>query len=429
MLHKRKISSIIIEELKKSHEIIVLFGTRQTGKTSLTKLISKEFGKSKNKIFYFDFEDKAYRNLFNIKESGITTIRNILKIEGIDINKKNLIIFDEIQLLDDPSNLLKLLHDHFPKQKIIATGSSSLQIKHKFTDSLAGRKKTFKVEPLNFDEFLLFKEEDKLLNIRNLIKKEGYNNNLKHIINASNDAFLNLFEEYITYGGYPEVVLSNSKNEKINKLKSISNAYIQKDIREFANIDNIDAYNNLIKYMAINSGNLINISSVSNTLGMAKETVNKYITLLKETFIIDKLMPFFTNKTKEISKNYKLYFKDNGVRNLQLLNFNLPENRTDKGILYENFVFNTLENNKDALMKNYFYRTQLKTEIDIISKTEDKISLIEVKSSHYKKNIRAFTAFEKKYKNTLNITEKIIINKSYFDIQENISYIPAYLLY
>ncbi|MCD4793910.1 MAG: ATP-binding protein [Bacteroidales bacterium] len=429
MLHKRKISSIIIEELKKSHEIIVLFGTRQTGKTSLTKLISNEFGKSKNKIFYFDFEDKTYRNLFDIKESGIETIKNILKIEGVDIKKKNLIIFDEIQLLDDPSNLLKLLHDHFSKQKIIATGSSSLQIKHKFTDSLAGRKKTFKVEPLNFDEFLLFKGEDKLLNIRNIIREEGYNNNLKHIIDASKDTFINLFEEYITYGGYPEVVLSNSKTDKINKLKSISNAYIQKDIREFANIDNIDAYNNLIKYIAINSGNLINISSVSNTLGMAKETVNKYINLLKETFIIDKLMPFYTNKTKEISKNYKLYFKDNGVRNLQLLNFNLPENRTDKGILYENHVFNTLENNKDALMKNYFYRTQLKTEIDIISKTEDKIKLIEVKSSDYKKNVRAFTAFEGKYSKTLNITGKIIINKSYFDINEDISYIPAYLLY
>jgi len=428
MLHRREISSTIVEELKRSHEIIVFFGTRQTGKTSLTKLISKELGYNKNNIFYYDFEDKTHRNLFNINEGGSETIKNILKIEGIDTNKKNLIIFDEIQLLDDPSNLLKLLHDHFQNQKIIATGSSSLQLKHKFTDSLAGRKKTFKIEPLNFNEFLLFKGYDKLLKIRNIIKEEGYSNNLKHIIEANKTDFINLFEEYITYGGYPEVVLTNSKINKIKKLETISNAYIQKDIREFANIENIDAYNNLIKYIAVNSGNLINISSVSNTLGTAKETVNKYINILKETFLIDKLKPFYTNKTKEISKNYKLYFKDNGTRNLQLLNFNVPENRPDKGILYEQYVFNTLENNKNILTENYFYRTQLKTEIDIISKTEDKITIIEVKSSFFNKNIRAFKAFEDKYKNTLNITEKIIVNKSYFDISKRISYIPAFLL-
>ena len=426
MLYKRDISYKILEGLK-SHEIVVLFGTRQTGKTTLTKLISKQIKLSKNKIRYFDLEDKTLRKQFDLKNIGIDILKSILKLEGIDVNKKHLLIFDEIQLLSDPSNLLKLLHDNFPKLKVIATGSSSLQLKHKFTDSLAGRKKTFNIEPLNFDEFLLFKKQDKLLNIRKLFKKENNNNDLLHIVKAHNDTFLNLFEEYITYGGYPEVVLLNSRKEKIEKLESIANAYIQKDIREFANIENIDAYNNLLKYIAINSGNLTNISSIGKTIGIANDTVKKYINLLSETFIIGKLKPFFTNKTKELSKNYKLFFKDNGVRNLQLLNFNFSYNRVDKGILYENYVYNALENNKNLLTENYYYRTHLQTEIDFISKTEDIFKLIEVKSSHYTKKVRAFTGFETKYLDKLNISEKIIVNNSNLNYENGLKYIPAYL--
>ncbi len=113
---------------------------------------------------------------------------------------------------------------------------------------------------------------------------------------------------------------------------------------------------------------------------------------------------------------------------MQILNFNLPEYRTDKGIIYENYVFNALENNKNLLTKNYFYRTQSKTEIDFISITEEVANLIEVKSYDYKKNIRAFIEFEKKYENSFKKIDKTIINKSNLDIKNNIKYLPAYLL-
>jgi predicted AAA+ superfamily ATPase len=425
MYIKREITDKIVESLK-SHELIILTGTRQTGKTTLTRLVSEVSGIVKENIFYYDLEDKSYRELFDLETGGIGVLRNILKIEGININNTNLIIFDEIQFLKDPSNLLKLLHDNFPQLKIIATGSSSLQIKHKFKDSLAGRKRVFNIEPLNFDEFLLFKGQSQLLNLRKLFKTDT-KNDLTHLINSHKPLLIRLFEEYITYGGYPEVVLIDDKNSKIEKLHSISNAYIQKDIREFANIENIEAYNNLLKYIAVNSGNLVNISSVSKDIGISKSTVDKYITLLRETFIIDKLLPFYSNKNKEISKNYKLYFKDNGIRNLQLLNFNLPENRTDKGVLYENYVFNALENNKNILTQNYFYRTQMQTEIDFITKNENKLNLIEVKSSDFHNNIRAFHGFEEKNSVEFEISKKIIVNKSHLDLNEKLTFIPAYL--
>lgn len=428
MIYDRKIRQKINNVLKSSHEIIILLGTRQTGKTTLTKLIAQNADFEEQNKFYFDMEDKSYRTLFNLGDGGVALLQNIFTIQNIDTKEGNLLIFDEIQLLDDPSNLLKVIHDNFKNLRIIATGSSTLQIKTKFSDSLAGRRRIFQIEPLSFDEFLLFKNEKTLLNIKKLFKESEDKNTLKAIIEAHRVHFMKLFEEYITYGGYPEVVLMNSQEEKIEKLVSISDAYIQKDIREFANIENIDAYNNLLKYLAINSGNLLNKSSLSVTLGIGIKTVDKYITLLKETFIIGILPPFYTNKNKEISKNNKIYFKDMGLRNLQMLNFNAPELRADKGILYENYVFNTLENNKKILVKNHFYRTQSKTEIDFIRIETNKYELIEVKSSVYKKNIRAFYGFQQKYKNQTNSIDKIIINKSHFEIREDVLFLPAYLL-
>lgn len=426
MLKKRTITKYISNDLKK-HEIIILHGTRQTGKTSLTKLIAKKSGLPQNRVFFFDFEDKYYRNLFSLENMGLDALKNILQIEGVDYTQNNLIVFDEVQLLDDPSNLLKLLHDNLSELKIIATGSSSLQMKHKFFDSFAGRKNVFTIQPLSFDEFLDFKNQTKLLAIRKHVKQNGIAN-FEAIIKANEANFLTLFDEYLTFGGYPEVTLTDGKENKIKKLHSIANAYIQKDIKEFANIDNIEGYNNLLKYLAINSGNLINISSICSVLGMAKETVAKYLEVLTETFIIGKLRPFYTNKTKEISKNSKYFFKDNGVRNLQFINFNFPEYRQDKGIIYENYVYNILENEQNILRQNYFYRTQSKTEIDFVSIIQDKAQIIETKSFNYKKNIRAFTEFEKKYKSKFTKIEKQIINKSYLNLSEEIQYLPIYLL-
>lgn len=426
-MYQRELTQVILKKIH-SKEIIFLLGTRQTGKTTLTKLIAEASDFDKNNIFFIDFEDKEYRGLFNIENAGVNTIRNILKLEGIDPGKKCLLIFDEIQLLNDPSNILKLLYDYFPDLKIIATGSSSFKIKHKFTDSLAGRKIVYRVEPLNFDEFLLFKGEDKLLKIRELFGTEEKNDTLNTIIKSHHQKFIGLFEEYLVFGGYPEVALLNSKNDKIEKLFSIADSYIKKDIRDIATIENIDAYNNLLKYLAVNAGNLLNISSAGTTVGLSSATLLKYINLLKETFIIDELLPFFINKNKEISKNKKIYFKDTGIRNLQLKNFNSMDIRPDAGTLYENYVFNCLEKNHDILYTNYFYRTKSKTEIDFISEKEGSVSLIEVKSGKFNKKPKALFEFDKKYKQHFIEIKKTVINNSYFMISDEISYLPAYLL-
>lgn len=419
---ERKFLSKILNELS-SREIVFLLGTRQVGKTTLSKLIAKS--SNFDTIFFFDFEDKEYRELFHTV--SVKKLKQIFKLEAIDIEQKTLIIFDEIQLLDDPSNMLKILYDHFENLKIIATGSSSLQIKEKFSDSLAGRKKIYKIEPLDFDEFLRFKDEDKLLRLREMFHQEEDKLSLHALVTSQSQRFLELFEEYLLYGGYPEVVLLESREEKIEKLDSIASSYIQKDIKDLANIENIDGYNKLIQYLSINIGNMINLSSISTTIGLSLPTVKKYINLLQETFIIDELKPFFRNKNKEISKNGKLFFKDIGVRNLQIKNFNRLSYRTDIGELYENYLFNRLKS-QNILSSLYMYRTQSKTEIDFVQIEESIASLYEVKSGSNHKIPKAIVEFEKRYENEFLEIDKFVINKDILDFKQGIMFVPAFLL-
>ena len=418
----RKILSKILNEIDSS-EIVFLLGTRQVGKTTLSKLIAQE--SNFDNVYFFDFEDKEYRELFNTV--SVKKLEQIFKLEAIDIEQKNLIIFDEIQLLDDPSNMLKLIYDHFKTLKIIAIGSSSLQIKAKFSDSLAGRKRVYKIEPLDFDEFLLFKKEEKLLRLRKMFVEEKDKLSMVPIVKSQTTRFLELFEEYLIYGGYPEVVLLESREDKISKLDSIASSYIQKDIKDLANIENIDGYNKLIQYLSINIGNMINLSSISTAIALSLPTVKKYINLLQDTFIVDELKPFFRNKNREISKNGKIFFKDIGVRNLQIKNFNTLSYRTDVGELYENYVFNRLDS-QDILSSLYMYRTQSKTEIDFIRVKESVASLYEVKSGSNHKIPKAIVEFEKRYSDEFLKIDKFVVNRDILDLKQGILFVPAFLL-
>lgn len=425
-MFKRELGQTILQRFD-SHEVIFLLGTRQTGKTTLSHLLAKDSHYPDSHIWYFDFEDKQYREMF--KNISTSLLKQVLRLEGIDYEQPNLIIFDEIQTLDDPSNLLKLLHDHFPALKIIATGSSSLQIKSKFSDSLAGRKHVYQLEPLSFDEFLLFRGEDRLRNLRQMYRENELNiSELAALISPFHSQFLGLLEEYLLYGGYPEVVLINEQKEKLIKLDSIVSSYIQKDIREVANIENLSAYNHLLEYLAINAGAQFKLSSAQQVIGIASVTVKSYLNLLQETFIVDELRPFFTNKNKEISKTKKIFFKDTGVNNLLLKNFNPLKLRRDAGALYESYVFNALSQKKEVNSSLYFYRTQSKSEIDFITVKNAEYSLYEVKSGKNQRIPRAMMEFGKKYADSFTIKQQFVINQEYYMRKNGIEFLPAYLL-
>lgn len=365
MLYPRKIT----EELKKwllEKEIIVLNGPRQVGKTSLLKLIEQELLRKKIKkeqIFYLNLEEiKILDTLNNDPE-------NIFKYV-INPEEKNYFFIDEIQYLDNPSNFLKHLYDKYAgKIKIIATGSSSLELKAKFQDSLAGRKVSFSVNPLDFEEFLNFKNFPYL----DYLKKKELPLDIK-------SDFDNNLSEYLVYGGMPAVTLQKNKTLKEKMLNEYASAYINKDIRAIGKIENIAHFNNLIKILASQIGNLLNINELSNTTGISRRDIEKYLDLLEFTFVLDKILPFRKNVRTQVTKMPKIYFFDLGVRNAILGNFLDIESRQDMGSLFENFVFLELKNK--ARNKVFFYRAIAKTEIDFIIEKKTEIVLVEAK---YKK--------------------------------------------
>lgn len=370
MVKSRKIANTI-EKWIDEKEIIILTGVRQVGKTSLLQLIEERI-KIKNvsakNIFYLSLEDINILNTLNENPE------NIFKYV-LNENIKNYFLIDEIQYLDNPSNFLKLLYDKYSgKIKLIVTGSSSLELKANLQDSLAGRKVTFEINPLDFEEFLQFKNFSHI----DYLSKKDLPDNIKK-------EFDDMLEEYLIYGGMPAVVLQDDKEKKIKLLDEYISAYINKDIRAIGKIENIANFNNFIKTISSQVGGLLNVNELSNTLNIDRRTLEKYLDLLEYTFALYKSSPFLGNTRSQITKMQKIYLFDNGIRNAILENFIAMDGRSDAGALFENFVY--MELKKNISDKIFFYRTAGGSEIDFITENDGKIYLIEVKFKRLRKKI------------------------------------------
>ena len=263
---------------------------------------------------------------------NLESFLNFLRLNGLNPNGEHIVFVDEFQHSPGSSKILKNLYDHFPNIKLYISGSSSLEIAFRMKESLAGRKSGYHLHPLSFEEFLIFKEEQKFIK---------YLDNWKPGINlaqSESDNFWNLLEEFMIFGGYPKVVLQKTRNGKIKEIKEIYDSYIKKDIKGFLNIDKILSYNKLIELLAVNIGGLLNINRLSSELSMPRESLERYLFLLEETFILKSIRPFFGNKKKEIIKMPKLYFEDTGMRNFAINNFNPLRLREDAGFILENYI-------------------------------------------------------------------------------------------
>lgn len=366
-------------------EIIVIHGSRQVGKTSLLHYII-DYLKSRvyqNNIFYFDLEDFHFLDMCNTSTEEVISY---LKAKGADFNKRIYVFIDEVQYLNNPSSFLKLFHDRYKdKVKLIVSGSSSFLIKKKFKDSLVGRILDFELWTLDFEEFLEFK---------------GLKYDLReHLPDILQEELRKLWTEFVIFGGYPAIVLEDVVEKKEMKLKQIINTYIKKDIRDFAEIREIEKFNDLVKILACQTGNLLNILEISNTLGVAKQTVQEYLFLLENTYIIKRVRPFHKNIRSELSKMPKIFFEDTGLANL-LANktFSL---KVDGGLL-ENSIYSQLRKNL-SVEDVYFWRTIRKQEVDFIIDYVDKnkkrnLVAIEVKNIFLNKYTAALRYFKREYK-------------------------------
>lgn len=387
----RKILPKIIPFLNPEN-IVLLTGARQTGKTSLLYLLIRNLlnnGTPPSQIVYFDLENiYDFSLLQNLKD--FNDFWQILKDKGVDRQKRIFVFIDEVQHLDRPSSFLKYLHDHYkPGLKFIVTGSSSLEIKKKFTDRLTGRVYSFVIKPLSFREFLEFKKEKELakillsFNLHFWICAKHPEEDFKKISQIHKRRLDALLREYLIFGGYPAVSLKENLAVKQRDLMEIYSLYIRRDIKDIGKIDDVSGYNNLVSLLCLQIGNLVKEQELAVSSGLSRPTVKKYLFLLENTYVLKLVRPFFTNKRKEITKTPKVFFEDVGLRNGVINNFNALSRRVDKGAIIENFVFSQLSKENDLSQKISFWRSQAKNEVDFIwQKNINEPYPIEVKTNY-----------------------------------------------
>ena len=367
----------------RTKDILVLQGARQTGKTTLLKMLMAALKDKKEvpeqNIVYFDLEDMSLLELCDQGAAG-----TVAYLEGLGYRKDKRLYFfiDEIQYLTNPSNFLKILHDHYPGIKVIVSGSSSFDIRKKFKDSLVGRTVHFELFPLDFDEFLDFKGCPYNLLDKRSLRLEIVQKKLRA-----------LFEEYLLYGAYPRIVLEKSVADKEVYLKQILDTYVRKDVRDFIHIRNVQRFNHLLRVLADSAGRQLNVSELSNTLGTARQTIEDYLFILEQTYIIRRVYPFFSNARAEVTKMPKLFFEDTGLRNL--LRYGTFIHKVD-GHLFENGVYTLLNKNisHDGIR---YWRTKQKQEIDFVVQWKGRQLPLEAKLAYSERSQGALRGFKERY--------------------------------
>ncbi len=366
-MKKRLIFEQILTE-KSSKKASIIIGPRQVGKTTILKELYSELGG-----LFFDIDIFSDYSKISSYENAIATF----KINGYKENQRNTfyVFLDEFQRYTEITRTIKSLYDHNGNIKVFATGSSALGIKNSIQESLAGRKNITYIYPLDFAEFLYFKNRSDIADqIASLprIKSGDY------FVPLSKDAYT-LLNEFIVYGGYPEVVLAENIKEKQKALSSIFDLYIKKDFAEYAKTEKLLSASKLMQLAAINNGQEANYARYAEIAGIDVRTVGNYMTILKETFIIAVLHPYFVNKNKEISKLSKIYFLDNGMRNFFSGGFSDLDSRADAGFLFEGFYISELIKKGVDPERIKFYRTKNGEEIDIVLDLSDSLVPIEIK--------------------------------------------------
>lgn len=370
-------------------EFAIITGARQTGKTTILKQVEDELKQKGENVCFLTLEDPSVLSRLNQHPE------NVFEFYIRSNSKRIFILLDEIQYLENPSNFLKLLYDKHNKEiKIIATGSSAFYIDRKFKDSLAGRKRLFELYTMDFDEFLMFRRGTRELN-EELKRIRTYGN----YVSSKRQELESHFIEYLSYGGYPAVVLAGSIEKKIEILKEITGSFLKRDIIE-SNIQDFGKLYHLLTILAQQTGSLVNVNELSRLLKLSVTAVENYLYVLRKCFHIQLVRPFYRNIRKELIKMPKIYFHDLGFRNALLNQFNLLPQRTDKGMLIENYAFIRLRTiyDNDSIR---FWRTADGHEIDfILPGTPDAGDAIEIKYDEnnfnpvkYQKFLNAYPGF------------------------------------
>ena len=299
---------------------------------------------------------------------------------------------------------MKYLYDHY-HFKFIVSGSSSLEIKKKFTDRLTGRARRYRVRPLSFHEYLVFvgyklladkKEGTSLLAY--LTEEQKFDGEEFRFQAAE---FTQIFEDFVLFGGYPRAALSKTDEKRYKILGDIYNIYVRKDIKDLARVDDPEAFNKLVTLLGLQIGSLINEVSLATETQTARATLRRYLFLLENTFVTKSILPYYSNPRKELVKMPKVFFEDTGLRNFTINDFSPLNRRTDTGSLVENAVYSQLAKSLRFHEELRFWRTKHGSGVDFVieQKPQEPVP-VEVKYQNFNQPQipSGFRAFVKEYR-------------------------------
>ncbi len=329
-----------LENVKKStapNKAVILYGPRRCGKTTLLTKFAENI---KEDYLFVSGEDITVQDYL-----GSESIEKLREFAG----KKRLLIIDEAQKIKKIGLNIKLILDHIPDIKVIASGSSSFDLAKQIGEPLTGRKITLRMFPLSQIE---------LNGIESAVQTKAS------------------LETRLIYGTYPEVVINKDRKENIFYIREIINSYLYKDILELEGIKHSDKLSRLLQLLAFQIGKEVSYNEIGRQLGMSKNTVDKYLDLLEKAFVIYKIKGFSRNLRKEITKNPRFYFYDLGIRNGLINNFNTLSVRNDVGMLWENYIVTEKIKKQEYCRipaNNYFWRTYDQKEIDLVEEYQGKL--------------------------------------------------------
>lgn len=345
---KRVLEKLITEELGKSR-IIVLYGPRRVGKTTLVKAIGESYShKTKSPFLFLNCDEPDVRESLSNKNS-----EQLSRIIG----RHKFIIIDEAQRVENIGITLKLIGDLKLAEYVIATGSSSFDLANRINEPLTGRKVEFRMFPLLYRELMGRKELDQIERTR-------------------------LIKSLLVYGSYPEVINLSSNSEKRDYLLELTESTLYKDILEFKKIRKSSTIKTLLKALAYQAGSEVSYPEIGQQIGIDRQTVESYINILEQAFIVYRLPPLTKNPRREISRFNKVFFVDNGIRNAIINRFEEFDDRNDRGELWENWaITERYKLHKTTLdrREHYFWRLKSGAEIDLVEDSSGKLSAYEFK--------------------------------------------------
>jgi hypothetical protein len=365
MIENKLIKRDDLEELRKDlpkKEITCLIGSRQTGKTTLMKLLQKELDKRGEKTLFYNLDlahDKAH---FQSQQAFLSKI-------ALEIGSAGGFIFiDEIQRLENAGVFLKGIYDTGLPYKFIISGSGSMDLKAKFKESMAGRKRIFEINPVSLREFINHRTDYR------------YADRLSDFFSIEREQADLLLLEYMNFGGYPRVILAGDSEDKLRNIDEIYQSYIARDITYLIKADKIESFSHLIRLLADQSGKIINYSELSATIGISLVTLKNYIWYAEETYILKRVTPFFRNIRNEIGKTPMVYFNDHGLRNYALGIMGRLSRPDDIGFTFQSLVYQVLRRKLSWTgTELHFWRSKSAGEVDFVVEAGREIIPVEVK--------------------------------------------------